>query len=353
MSTSETYEFGSSTNEQIIKEAYERAGILGDFQNGQKVVSALRSLNFILISWINKRLNLFTIKQGMISLIPGQSSYLLQKNVIDILKGSLRNSVRNLGGTASSSPGGTAINAFDGNPNTSCLQTGPDGNISYSWNNVNRTISMVGITSFVDNYYTLKAQFSYDGVTWDNNNVLILPRTFFKQNILEWFSIPVPVSASYFRIVETGGSTLNISELYFNSNVNDTPLNRATWSEYHNYPDKNQIGTPVSFFLDRQIQPILNIYQTPNNLYNNFFYTFKRQIQDIGDMVDTAEIPTRFLDALSAELALRIAIKEKKLDILEILKDESIEAFKAACFEDEENVPVKIHPQASRKWGAR
>ncbi len=350
MSTSETYNFGSALNEQIIREAYERASILGDLQNGQKVVTALRSLNFILVSWANRRLNLFTIKQGMLALVPGQSEYILPGYVIDILYGGIRNSTRNLGGTAASTPGGTAANAFDSNPNTTCLQTGIDGNISYSWNGVNRTVSMVGVTSFVSNYYTLKAQYSYDGATW--NDALTLPRTLFSQNVLEWFSVPVPVSASYFRIEETGGATLNISELYFNSNTNDTPLSRNTHSEWANYPNKSQIGTPVSFWLDRQIQPILHIYQTPNNVYNNFFYTFKRQIQDIGDMIDTAEIPTRFLDALSAELAYRLSLKEKKLDMAQILKAEAMEAFKYVALEDEENVPVKFNLKAPRRQGA-
>lgn len=350
MSTSETYDFGSSINEQIITEAYERAAILDSLIPGQKIKAALRSLNFILISWQNKRLNLFTIKQGMISLVPGQTDYLMPKNVLDIISGSIRNSVRNLGGVAASSPDGIANNAFDSAPNTACTQSAPNGNISYSWGDTNRTVTMLGITSFVDSYYSLKAQFSYDGVNWDDNNVLVLPKMFFKQKNLEWFTIPAAVSANYFRIVETGGSTLNINELYFNSNVNDTPLYRASLEEYHNYPNKSQIGSVVSFWFDRQIQPILHVYQAPNNTYNNLFFTYKRQIQDIGDLRETAEIPARFLDALAAELAYRVSIKENSKDLIQILKAESLEAFKAAAFSDDENVPVKLNPKPSARW---
>jgi hypothetical protein len=349
MSTSETYDFGSAQNEQIIREAYERAGVLGDLQSSQKVKTALRSLNFILLSWMNKRLNLFTIKQGLLALNPGQSSYLMPSYISDILLCSLRSSVRNLGGTPLSSPGGTADNAFDSNLNTSCEQSGPDGNISYSWS-ASRAISMIGVISFVDAYYTLTAQFSYDGSTWANNEVLILPRTLFEKNVLQWFSISAPISAQYFRILETGGATLNIAELYFNNNTQDSLLSRATWSEYHNYPDKEQINTPSMFVFDRQIQPVLRLYQVPNNLYNCLFYTFKKQIQDIGALIDTAEIPYRFLGALTAMLAYSLAIKEAKLELLPILKAEAMEAFKDAAFEDEESVPVKIKAIPSKGW---
>jgi len=352
MSTSETYDFGSAQNEQIIREAYERVGVLGDLQTNQKVKTALRSLNFILISWINRRLNLFTIKQGLLALNPGQSSYLMPKNIADVLKASLRSSYRNLGGTAASTPGGIADNAFDSNLNTSCAQTGPNGNISYTWGGSNRAISMIGIVSFIDATYTLTAQFSYDGINWANNEVLILPATQFKKNVLQWFSIPVPIAGAYFRILETGGATLNIAELYFNNNVQDSVLSRMSWSEYHTYPNKEQPGTPSQYGFDRQINPILRIYETPNNLYNCLYYTFKRQIQDIGTIIDTAEIPDRFMEAITADLAYRLGVKEKRLDILDRLKGDAIEAFREVAFEDEESVPVKIKAKPSRHWSA-
>lgn len=352
MSTSETYDFGSIQNEEIIREAYERVGVLGDLLTNQKVTTALRSLNYILISWINKRLNLFTIKQAMLALNPGQSSYLMPKNISDVLKASLRSSYRNLGGTPVSAPGGIADNAFDSNLNTSCAQTGPNGYISYTWGGSNRAISMIGIVSFIDTTYTLTFQFSYDGINWTNNEVLILPATQFKKNILQWFSIPVPISGAYFRILETGGSTLNISELYFNNNVIDSVLSRMSWSEYHTYPNKEQPGTPSQFAFDRQIQPILRLYETPNNLYNCLFYTFKRQIQNVGTVIDTAEIPDRFMDAITSALSSRLAIKEKRFDIYQIIKAEEIEAFNLAAFEDEESVPIKIKAKPSRNWSA-
>jgi hypothetical protein len=348
MSTSGTYNFGSPQNVEIITDAYERTGVLPDFITQQKIYTALRSINFILQSWVNKGLNLFTVKQGMISLNNGQTAYTLPNHGIDILEATVRTSSRNLGGTPASAPGGIAGNAFDGNPLTACTQTGPNGNISYNWGTGNFAISMLGITSFATNDYTLSAQFSFDGITW--TTCLTIPTQTYVQNQLTWFVIPVPVPASNFRILETGGATLNINELYFNTNINDTIINRASRSEYIAFPNKTQTGRPSSFWVDRQINPVVYIYLTPDGTYNNLFYTYTQQIQDIGALVDTAGIPARFLEALTAELAFRLSIKEGKLDVAQTLAALSAQAYSEAAMEDRERVPLRIYGDYMQGW---
>ena len=352
MSTSGTYNFGSPQNEQIITEAYERAGIVMDIATDQKIKSALRSINFIFISWINKRLNLFTIKLGMLALVAGKTSYILPDHAIDVLEVNLRTSVRNLGGVAASNQGGIAQNAFDGSLLTSCAQTAPDGAISYTWGGPNYSISMIGITSFVDRSYTLQAQYSYTGEDADWITCLTLTKTFYSKNELQWFVVPIPVPAPYFRVVETGGATLNIAELYFNTNINDKPISRGSRNDYMSYPNKNQPGIPSLYWVDRQINPVLNLYETPNGIYNNIFYSYKRQIQDIGRLTDTAEVPMRFQEALTSNLAFRLALKDGKMDRLPALKIEMQEAFADAAYEDGEKVNVRIQPKSAGRWSA-
>jgi hypothetical protein len=349
MATTETYNFGSPLNEQIITDAYERTGVVVDFTVQQKIQTALRSINFILQSWMNKRLNLFTIKQGMLSLNAGQSAYIIPDHAVDILEATVRTSSRYLGGVPAASSG-TAENAFDGNPATHCQQNAADGWISYAWNASNYAVSILGVTSFVNAEYTLLPEYSLDGNTWLPAMSSPIPKQVYSQLELNWFVIPVPVPARSFRVRETGGATLDISELYFNTNINDIPITKMSRSEYVAYANKNQTGQPSLFWVDRQITPVLYLYQTPSSLYNNLYYTYKRQIQDIGRMTNTAEIPTRFLDALTAALSYRLAVKEGKLDRVQILKQDAIEAFEAAGFEDGENVTVRVTTQPSQNW---
>lgn len=349
MSTSGTYNFGSIQNEQVITEAYERCGIPMALISQEKINTALRSINYILNSWLNKGLNLFTVKIGMMALTSGKTSYLLPNNGVDILEACLRTSSRNLGGAAESSPGGTADNAFDGNINTSCAQTGANGYISYDWGVGLYAITMVGVTSFVDRAYTLVFEY-WNGSTW---NIALSPVTqTYTAGENVWFDIPIPVPATKFRIRETGGQTLNIAELYFNTNVQDRILTRSSRSEYMSYPDKARQDTPTTFWVNRQVTPIVNLYPTPNSYYNNLFYSYIQTIEDTGTLIDTTAIPNRFIDALTSELAYRLGIKEEKLQILQILAKDASDSFQLAAAEDTERVPLRVFADYRSGWGS-
>ncbi len=352
MATSETYDFGSPQNEQIITDAYERIGIVPDLLTAQKIQTANRSINFILQAWVNKGLNLWTVQQGMLSLNPNQTAYLLPNHAIDILEATIRTSTRNLGGTAATSAGGTAQNAFDNNLTTACTQTAPNGNISYNWGTSLYSISMVGIQSFVALSYTLIFEYSFDNVTW--TRVGNVPLQLYPQLEILWFSIDVPVPANYFRVRETGGATLNVAELYFNSNLNDTVITRSSRAEYIAYPNKAQTGRPSSFYVNRQIEPIVYLWPTPDPQYNNMYYTFTKQIQDIGSLTDTAEIPARFLEALTAMLAFKLSIKEN-IDINKVglLKQLADEEYVIAGQEDRERVPLRVYGDYMQGWSQK
>jgi len=348
MATSDEYNFGSPENQELITDAYERVGILPDLLTAQKVQTANRSINFALQSWINRGLNLFTVKQGMIGLVNNQNAYTLPNYGIDILEATVRTSVRNLGGTAASSAGGTAAFAFDDNPLTACTQTSANGNISYNWGTSTYAISMVGITSFVTRDYTISVEYSVNGTDWVSAGSQPL-QTYTAHELL-WFVVPVPVPASYFRVRETGGAILNIEELYFNTNINDTVITRCSRAEYIAYPNKNQTGRPSNFYVDRQINPVVYLYLSPNSTYNNMFYTFTQQIQDVGVLTNTVEIPARFLEALTAELAFRLAIKEQKLDLAPTLLVEAEKQYMLAGMEDRERVPLRIYGNNMQGW---
>lgn len=58
---------------ELCEEAYERAGL--ELRSGYDLKTARRSLNFLLTEWANKGLNLWTVRQGTITLVPGQKTY--------------------------------------------------------------------------------------------------------------------------------------------------------------------------------------------------------------------------------------------------------------------------------------
>lgn len=353
MPTSGTHLFATPQSELLIRDAYERVGILESELTQEKVLSAQRSLNFILQSWINKGLNLWTVKQAMLTLVNNQSSYILPPElyISDILEATLRTSNRNLGGTAFSSSyvvDHGPDNAFDGDPLTYCQLSTTNGNIGYQWTNP-YAISMVGIQSYSDETYTLVCEYSNDGTNW--NTALAIPAQVYPAGNIRWFVIPVPTSATYFRVRETGGATLIISELYFNTMVYDTILTRISRAEYISYPNKQSTGRPSCFYVDRQINPVLYVWLTPNQYYNNFFYTYVEQIEDIGTLINSAQIPARFLEALCSKLAHMLSLKENidlnKVTLLGQLADQE---YTTAAEEDRERVPLRIYGDYMQGW---
>lgn len=58
---------------ELCEEAYERAGL--ELRSGYDLKTARRSLNFILTEWGSKGFNMWTVKNGSITLVPGQKTY--------------------------------------------------------------------------------------------------------------------------------------------------------------------------------------------------------------------------------------------------------------------------------------
>src|SRR5882672_4484757 len=259
MASSGTFTFSTSESRIIIEDAYRRAGIIPEQLTFEQIQSAQNSINFILSDWLNREPELWTIKQEMMQLVTNQATYNLPTSTSDVLEVTIRSSQRNLGGTPGASSG-IAAYAFDGNPLTACTQTAPDGNISYDWGLTNLyAIAMVGVQSNATLTYTLVFEYSVDdGATW--TQVGEPPAQSFATGAIVWFVITAPTPGSSFRVRETDGATLNIQELYFNTQLNDFILTRDSRYEYMGYPQKLITGRPSLYYVDRQINPTITLW---------------------------------------------------------------------------------------------
>jgi hypothetical protein len=87
MTTSGTTAFNMDLTE-LVEEAFERAG--GELRTGYDLRTASRSMNLMFSQWANKGLNMFTYEQGLINLIPGQATYNLPADTVDLLEHVIR-----------------------------------------------------------------------------------------------------------------------------------------------------------------------------------------------------------------------------------------------------------------------
>ena len=72
MATSGTQTFNLDLSE-IVEEAIERCG--AELRTGYDLRTARRSLNLLFADWANRGINLWTVDQGSITLVPGTATY--------------------------------------------------------------------------------------------------------------------------------------------------------------------------------------------------------------------------------------------------------------------------------------
>jgi hypothetical protein len=87
MTTSGTSAFNLDLTE-IVEEAFERVG--SEMRTGYDLRTARRSLNLMFADWANRGVNMWTFEQGSINLVPGQATYDLPADTVDLLEHVIR-----------------------------------------------------------------------------------------------------------------------------------------------------------------------------------------------------------------------------------------------------------------------
>ena len=199
----------------IIEEAYERCGV--EVRTGYDAKTARRSLNLMFADWANRGLNLWTVKQGTITLTKGQAQQTLTSDVVDLLEVVLRR----------------------------------------------------------------------DGT--------------------------------------------------------DFEIQKISRGEYLTLPAKTTEGRPSQVYFDRQIDPVMNIWPTPENSTDQIVYYYVRRIEDADTLTNTTDMPFRFYPCMVAGLAYYLSMK-RALDRTQLLKSVYEEEFQRAADEDEARTPLKLQP---------
>jgi hypothetical protein len=92
MATSGTQAFNLDLSE-IVEEAFERCG--AELRTGYDLRTARRSLNLLFADWANRGINLWTVDQGSITLVPGTATYNLPIYTVDLLEHVIRTGAGN------------------------------------------------------------------------------------------------------------------------------------------------------------------------------------------------------------------------------------------------------------------
>lgn len=328
--------FINATANEIIIESFERIGLTLPELVGNPLNSAINSLNILLTDWARYN-NLYSIQPFMVNLIANQKSYQLPVGAADVPERevSVANITRQLGGTAYSSAGGVAQNAFDGNPATACTQTAPNGYISYNYTPApGYALDYIGIQSNSFQTYNLVIEYSFDNTIWidvySNSNATIGSQIYIAGQQV-WYVNKVAQLAPYWRIRETGGATLDIQELYFCTHNISRQISVLSRSEYLGIATKDLTGSVSSYLLNRDINPSITLWPVPDGTpdYPYLILNLKILSPQINYLTDVINMPNRFYEAFCANLAMKLAEKDKIMGI-EVTPDKMANLTQAA-----------------------
>jgi hypothetical protein len=128
---------------------------------------------------------------------------------------------------------------------------------------------------------------------------------------------------------------------------NDSPLSRVSFSTYAMMPNKETAGTPSLMKVTRHNAPSVTLWPVPQGTTpQELVYWRMRRMQDAASGVDTMDMPFRFLPALVAGLAHKLALKiPEAAPRLPELEKQYITAWDLATGEDRERATLRLVPR--------
>lgn len=333
---------------KIIEHAFRRAGKSPADQTPDALEAAKDNLYFYLSQLVNNGVNLWTLEKNVFGTVLNADAYAMLPATVDVRDAYYRTLQYAAGGTATSSAGGNANNAFDLTLTDACTQTTPNGNISYQFTG-NTNVCNVTLMCNGTQTYTPVWEYSFDNTTW--TPVLQVPQTTFIGGQWYCWDIDSPVGAPYFRMRETGGGTLNVLQLGFNLILFEQKMARLNFNQYASLTNKTFPSRVVlQYWMDHQLPlNLIRIWPVSNFAFDQIVIWRTRQIQDVGSLSNTLELPQRWVESAITETARRLMLELPGADMkrYQMLKDEAAAATLLAQAEERDNSPIQLAPNIS------
>jgi hypothetical protein len=301
MSTTGTTLFNMDFTE-IAEEAWERAG--REMRSGYDLRTARRSMNLMTIEWQNKGINMWTMEQGVITLVPGLATYALPTDTIDLLEHVIRTGQNTASTQADLTITRISVSTYATIPNK--LQQARPIQV---W--IQRLSGETNPTTAV-----LDGAITSTATTITLNTVVGLAGSGF---------IRLGTEDIYYTYVS--GNTLGG---VFRGQNNTTAAAQADG---------------IAVFVPQL--PAITVWPTPDNSTTyQFVYYRLRRVQDAGAGAETADMNFRFLPCVVAGLAYHIAVKVPELmPRIQMLKQIYDETFDIAAGEDREKAAIRFVPR--------
>jgi hypothetical protein len=292
---------------EIAEEAFERAG--REMRSGYDLRTARRSMNLMTIEWQNRGINMWTIEQGTINLVPGVVTYALPLDTVDLLDHVIRTGQNNISTQADLTISRISVSTYATIPNK--LNTARPIQVWVQRMSGQQTPANIATSAAINASVT---------------------------------SIPV---TSVVNLASSGFIQLDNEIIYYgNLDVATNTLQACQRGQANTTAAIHTIGTAVYI----PNPPCITLWPVPDNSTPyQFIYWRMRRIKDAGEGVETPDMNFRFLPCVTAGLAYHIAMKiPEGLERLDMLKAAYEEQFNLSAGEDREKATVRFVPRMLR-----
>jgi len=307
--TSGAYGFNLDLTE-LVEEAFERAG--SELRTGYDLRTARRSLNIMFADWANRGINMWTIEPGSITLVPGQNTYALPNDTIDLLEHLIRTNANSTANQADLTITRISVSTYATIPNK-ITQARPIQVWIQRYNGQTSPVASTLSTSLTSTDNTISI-----------SDVTGLPASGF---------------------VKIEDEIINYSYITQTTNAVSGTLNNCFRGQQNTIATSHTIGaTPISVYW--QQVPAITVWPTPDNAQDyTFVYWRLRRTQDAGGGVNIMDVPFRFIPCMAAGLSYYIAGKVPTgMERLPMLKAQYDEAWELAAYEDHEKAALRLVP---------
>jgi hypothetical protein len=306
----------------IVEEAFERAG--REMRSGYDLRTARRSMNLMTIEWVNRGINMWTIEQGTIDLVPGVNTYALPDDTVDLMEHVIRTGANVSSTQADLNITRISVSTYATIPNK--IQEARPIQVWVQRLSGETAPNVISGT----NYQQYTDTVLYNRITSAiNATVTTIPVT----------SVNSLASAGFIKVD---------NEIIYYGNLNTTTKSLEncvrgqanTTAASHN--SQTQVNVPSP--------PTITVWPTPDSSTPyQFVYWRMRRIQDAGSGIQTADISFRFLPCITAGLAYYVAMKiPEGMERLQMLKAAYDEQFDLAAGEDREKATSRFVPRLYR-----
>ena len=288
---------------ELVEEAFERAGT--QLRSGYDLRTARRSINLMTIEWANKGINLWTIEQITVPLVPYQGIYAMPVDTIDILDAVTRTSNASSTNQQDINLSRISESTYSTIPNK--LTTGRPIQMWVDRQSGNSDLSNLVLASAVSSTDTTISL----------------------------------VNASGLR--STGFIQLD-QEIIAYTNIVGNQLQNCWRGQSGTTATSHLITTPIYI----NYLPNIMIWPCPptGSSYTLVYYRMRR-IQDAGNGVNIADVPFRMVNAFVAGLSYMLSVKLPNVpaDRIMGLKTDYAEQFQLAADEDREKASIRFVPR--------